>query len=260
MAREAKQGLEAARDALRRGGDALAAALARDSLRLDDGNADAWSVLGIALRRSDAAASEAALRRAIAGNDANVDARFHLGNLLREQGRLAEAMDAYRQALARRPDHPSLLNNLGLALFDAGAHADAEQKYRAVLALVPAHRQALANLVHVLCRVARYRDADEAAGRYVREHGDGPAELWIDCGIARHAQGDLDGAAQAFRNALRKDPQDATAFANLGTVLIDSGDHVEARRALTAAVAAAPDDLHAAVSYTHLTLPTILLV
>jgi predicted O-linked N-acetylglucosamine transferase (SPINDLY family) len=251
MAREAKQGLEAARDALRRGGDALAAALARDSLRLDDGNADAWSVLGIALRRSDAAASEAALRRAIAGNDANVDARFHLGNLLREQGRLAEAMDAYRQALARRPDHPSLLNNLGLALFDAGAHADAEQKYRAVLALVPAHRQALANLVHVLCRVARYRDADEAAGRYVREHGDGPAELWIDCGIARHAQGDLDGAAQAFRNALRKDPQDATAFANLGTVLIDSGDHVEARRALTAAVAAAPDDLHAVSLLAH---------
>jgi predicted O-linked N-acetylglucosamine transferase (SPINDLY family) len=251
MASEARHDLAAARDALRRGDDALAATLSREAVRDDEGNAAAWSLLGIALRRSDASASEAALRRAIAGNDANVDARFHLGNLLREQGRQAEAIEAYRQALARRPDHPSLLNNLGLALFDAGAHADAERNYRAALALVPAHRKALANLVHVLCRAGRYREAGEAAGRYVREHGDGPAEFWIDCGIARHAQGDLDGAAQAFRSALRKAPQDATALANLGTVLVDSGGWVEARHALTAAVAAAPDDLHALSLLAH---------
>jgi predicted O-linked N-acetylglucosamine transferase (SPINDLY family) len=251
MARDAKRNVDAARDALRRADDALAAALAREALRDDAGNADAWSVLGIALRRSDAAASEAALRRAIAGDDANVDARFHLGNLLREQGRPAEAIDAYRQALLRRPDHPSLLNNLGLALFDAGAYADAEHHYRAVLALVPAHRQAMANLVHMLCHAARYREAGEVAGRYVREHGDGPAEFWIDCGIARHAQGDLDGAAQALRRALRKAPQDATALANLGTVLGDSGDYAEARRALAAAVAIAPDDLNALSLLAH---------
>jgi hypothetical protein len=55
MAREAKRGVEVARDALRRADDALAAALSREALRDDDGNADAWSVLGIALRRSDAA-------------------------------------------------------------------------------------------------------------------------------------------------------------------------------------------------------------
>ena len=66
MARQATRGVEAARDALRRADDALAAPLSREALRDDDGNADAWSVLGIALRRSDAAASEAALRRAIA--------------------------------------------------------------------------------------------------------------------------------------------------------------------------------------------------
>ncbi|HKU86455.1 MAG TPA: tetratricopeptide repeat protein [Casimicrobiaceae bacterium] len=246
-----KRDLEAVRDALRRGDDALAATLSREALRDDDGDADAWSLLGIALRREDAAASEAALRRAIAGNDANADARFHLGNLLRDQGRLTEAIDAYRMALARRPDHPSLLNNLGLALFDAGAHADAERSYRAALALVPAHRQALGNLVHVLCRAGRYREAGEAADRYVRKHADGPAEFWIDCGIARHARGDLDGAAQAFRNALRQAPKDATALSNLGTVLIDSGDYVDARRALAAAVAATPGDLHALSLLAH---------
>jgi predicted O-linked N-acetylglucosamine transferase (SPINDLY family) len=50
---------------------------------------------------------------------------------------------------------------------------------------------------------------------------------------------------------LRKAPQDATALANLGTVLVDSGDCVEARRALTAAVATAPDDLHALSLLAH---------
>ena len=62
MARERMRGLDAARDALRRGDDVLAA------------------------------------------SDANVDARFHLGNLLREQGRAAEAIDAYRWALALAHD------------------------------------------------------------------------------------------------------------------------------------------------------------
>jgi predicted O-linked N-acetylglucosamine transferase (SPINDLY family) len=251
MARETNGGLDAARDALRRGDDALAATLSRNALRQDEANADAWSVLGIALRRSDAATAEAALRRAIACDDANADARFHLGNLLREQGRVAEAIDAYRQALARRPDHPSLLNNLGLALFAAGEHAEAEQNYRATLRLVPAHRQALANLVHVLCRVGRHREAHDAAGRYVREYADGPLEFWIDLGIARHALGDYEGAAQAFRGALHKAPQDATALTNLGTVLVDRGDYVEARHALAAAVAAAPHDLNALSLLAH---------
>lgn len=251
MAREANGGLDAAREALRRGDDARAATLSRAALQQDESNANAWTVLGIALRRSDAVAAEAALRRAVGCDDANADALFHLGNLLREQGRVAEAIDAYRQALVRRPNHPSLLNNLGLALFAAGEHAEAERNYRAALRLVPAHRQALANLVHLLCRVGRHREADDAAGRYVREHGDGPAEIWIDWGIARHALGDGDAAAQAFRNALQKAPRDATALVNLGTVLVDRGDYVEARRALSTAVAAAPHDLDALSLLAH---------
>ena len=114
-----------------------------------------------------------------------------------------------------------------------------------------AYAYPVANLVHLLCRVKRFREADEMAGRYVREHRDAPAELWIDCGIARHAVGDFDGAARAFHSALHEAPQDATALVNLGTLLVDSGDYAEARRALTAATAAAPDDLHALALLAH---------
>ena len=236
--------LHSARQALHRGEDDVAAALCRRALSENAGDAEVWTLLGTALRRREPGAAEVAFRRALAADTANADAQFHLANLLREQGRLAEAITLYRQALARLPGHPSLLNNLGLALFGAGEYADAERAYRSVLARAPDHRQALANLLHLLCARRRFREAIGVGERFLARHADPSIDFWIDYGIARHAQCDLDAAAEAFRHAAKVAPQDRTALANLGTVLIDMGNFVDAEPVLAAARSAAPDDLH----------------
>ncbi|RQS98946.1 tetratricopeptide repeat protein, partial [Burkholderia contaminans] len=43
----------------------------------------------------------------------------NLGNMLRESGRLDDAIERYRRAVALRPDYPEAHNNLGNALRDA---------------------------------------------------------------------------------------------------------------------------------------------
>ena len=234
----------AAREALQRGDDEGAEALCRRALAQDDTDIAAWTLLGTALRRRDAAGAEDALRRAIAGDAANADARFHLANLLREQDRAAEAIGLYREALGRTPNHPSVLNNLALALVAHGEDDAAEAAWRAVLARQPAHRHSLVNLVHLLCRQHRHREAAVATDRYLAQHADAPAELWIDRGIGRHAMGDLEAAAGCFERALQIVPGDATALVNLGTVQIDMGSFEAAVSTLARAHAAVPEDAH----------------
>jgi predicted O-linked N-acetylglucosamine transferase (SPINDLY family) len=234
----------AAREALQRGDDEAAEAHCRRALAQNDADTAAWALLGTALRRRDAAGAEAALRRAIDGDAANADARFHLANLLRERGRLDEAIGLYREVLSRMPDHPSVLNNVGLAYAAHGDDEAAETAWRAVLARQPAHRHALANLTHLLSRHHRHREAAVLTDRYLARYADAPAELWIDRGIGRHASGDLDEAAGCFERALQIVPGDATALINLGNVQIDMRRFEAAASTLAQAHEAVPDDVH----------------
>lgn len=76
----------------------------------------------------DASGAEALLRRAIAAADGDAarqaDATFNLGALLEQQGRLAEARDAYEDALAIDRDETRATANLGGVLVQLGEVAE----------------------------------------------------------------------------------------------------------------------------------------
>ena len=59
-----------------------------------------------------------------------------LGRIERQRGRLAEAIAAYREALARDPSHPEAHQNLAVALLLAGDIPGARQGFRQAIALV----------------------------------------------------------------------------------------------------------------------------
>ena len=44
----------------------------------------------------------------------------NIGNTLKDQGKLNEALDAYKQAVLLIPDTPEIHNNLGLTLKEQG--------------------------------------------------------------------------------------------------------------------------------------------
>ncbi len=73
------------------------------------------------------------LLRPVASNVVNA-ARF-LGQALYEQGKFADAADAYRKALKLRPDDPVLLSGLGLSLLKAGRPEAAEDYLRRAVEL-----------------------------------------------------------------------------------------------------------------------------
>jgi tetratricopeptide (TPR) repeat protein len=98
----------------------------------------------------------------------DVDARFNLGTLLQEQGKLAEAIAAYRSIIRVKPGLAIVHANLGSALQKSGALGEA---------------------------ILAYRDALRIDANLVEVHS--------NLGTIFHLQGKLNKAASCYREAIR---------------------------------------------------------
>ena len=85
------------------------------------------------------------------------------------------------------------------------------------------------------------------------------AEVYVNLAVVLKQQKKLDEAIEACNKAVLLKPDNTNAYYNMGNVLKDQGKLDEAVEAYNKAISLNPDYADA-VSYTHLTLPTILLV
>jgi tetratricopeptide (TPR) repeat protein len=76
-----------------------------------------------------------------------------LGTALAQQGKLAEAIGHYEQALRIKPDFADAHNNWGAALVQQGRRAEAIEHFQQALNIAPDYAQARSNLVNTLRRL-----------------------------------------------------------------------------------------------------------
>lgn len=205
--------------------------LYRQVLDLQDDNADALNLSGIAsfqLGEIDRALS--LLRKAVAARPNHVDAHNNLGNVLRAAGRLGEAEAAYRRALAIRPDYVGGHFNLGVVLEARDRAGEAEVAYRRALELKPDFAEAGLNLGNALKTMGRPLAAIEAYRRALETAPDN-ADGHNNLATALREVGELEAAADAYRRALEIAPRHVDAHYNLGIVL-------QEQKRLDAAIAA----------------------
>jgi tetratricopeptide (TPR) repeat protein len=195
-----------------------------------------------------------------------------LGEALDRMGALDAAMDAFRRALAARPDFRKAADNLVLTLGKAGRSPEAIERARAIVAAAPrdanAHftlglaqseadvteaigtfrraleldpRHALAryNLALVLKRADRTTEAIDELQRTLEIAP--RAEAHYTLGVIYWQQGDLERAERALRAAEAAEPRYADAHYTLGVVLAARGDRKGAIDALRRAIALRPD-------------------
>jgi tetratricopeptide (TPR) repeat protein len=207
-------------------------------------------------------------------------------DVLRSQGRVAESVPLYRQALAIRPHYTAAHNNLGNALLQLGEFAPAVAAYRLALAESPENADVHCNLANALRQLGELPEAlleseraialnpqlsmahnnlalllaqrgqrAEAALSYRRALSLNPAyiEALNNLGNVLRELGESREAVALYRQAIELDPQRAESHCSLGTVLCELQRLEEAAVSFRQALA-----LHADYAQAHLGLATAL--
>ena len=131
---------------------------------------------------------------------------FQLGEGLRNSGRAAEAVAAYREAIRRNPQMVAAQQNLGVALRRVGQVDEAVETLRRATQLAPNN-----------------------------------AAVWHELGLAYHAQGKMAAATKAIEKAIALDGDLPEPHSNLGIVLLSSGDRRRAEAEFREAIRIQPD-------------------
>ncbi|MGH6689559.1 MAG: tetratricopeptide repeat protein [Vicinamibacterales bacterium] len=164
----------------------------------------------------------------------------NLGAALQSEGRVDEAIDHYRRAVALRADYAPAYSNMGAALRAKGQLPDAVDAYEQALALRPDYREARYNLANALLEQGELDAAVEQFRGVLRATPS--ADAHNNLGIALAAKGRSEEALAEFREAVRLDPGSSMAHRNLGDALASAGMRAEGMEHLRRATELDPRD------------------
>jgi protein O-GlcNAc transferase len=176
-----------------------------------------------------------------------------------QAGRFDAAEQIYRQLLTAAPTQPETLllcNNLGLALYCQGRPADAIACYEQALGLEPRLAEAHKNLGDALKDLGRLAEASACYQRALVLQPDN-AGVYNNLGIVLDDQGRFAEASACFQSAIRVRPDFVDAHCNLGKAWKDQGLVPEAIGCFRRAVQINPaaSDAHSYLAYTLLFCP-----
>jgi len=182
---------------------------------------------------------ETVWRRTLQGNPDSWTAHNDLGIVLAAEGRPAEAIQHYREALRLKPDFANAHNNLGLALGATGRTAEATAEFQEAIRIESDYAEARSNLGMALVAtgrtgeaIAQYQEALRIRSDYAQAHN--------NLGVALRRLGRTADAVGQFEEAVRGQPDYAEAHNNLGLALHETGRTAEAVAQFEAAVRAQP--------------------
>lgn len=160
------------------------------------------------------------------------------GVALRRLGRLAEAVEQFRQSLSLHDGQPHVHNNLASALLAAGQPGEAERHFRRALALKPDYAEARYNLALLIL------DDDPAAARdmlgAVTKSNPAFGPAWEALALALGKLGERESALAAARRAVAQSPGSHTAQHNLGQAAMAMRDYTSAEQAYARSVQLQP--------------------
>lgn len=197
----------------------------REAVLIDPGlDMAQHNLASVLLDRGDHAGALEPLRRYIAlVPDATLQ-RFLLATSLMALDRHAEAEPIWRQLLRLTPEDGRAHANLGVVLKNLRRYADAIAAYQRALVLMPDEAAVMNNMGLSLSQLG---DSDAAAVRWlnraIRVKPDF-ADAWLNLGLAKRNQNQIDEALEFCRAALAADPNHAESHTLLATCLLLKGE------------------------------------
>jgi len=167
------------------------------------------------------------------------DAFNNLGASYIEQNILDEALRTLQHTVKLWPEYAAARSNLGVALTRLGRLGEAAVHLRRASELAPEDASYHKNLGYTQQRL---RQLDASIASYRRAVSLSPRpDYYSDLGQILREAGYLDDAVAALQQALRLQPNHGLAMANIGFIAIARGDLKSALRWLEQATVASPD-------------------
>lgn len=192
---------------------------------------------------AEASAMIERMRRVLGAEDPAPD--VYAVDLLREQGKSGEALEAARTARRRLPDDAQLVYREARLLAESGRVDEAASLYRGRLKGAPTDYDEYLSLASVLITGGRGREAADAARKALELVPANQDELTVRALLllssAQDRAGDFKGSEESLRQILSKDPDNVAALNNLGYFLTERNERLgEALEMIQRAVRAAP--------------------
>jgi FOG: TPR repeat len=184
-------------------------------------------------------------RKMLALDPRIAEIHFNLGAINTQLNDVKAAISCYRKALQLKPDLTVAHFNLGVLLQQQGLLQDAGKHYQQAVAQQPGFYEAWVNWGAVLQLVGDLSGAERCYRKALNLNAD--ARGHFNLGTVLYGQGLHPAAIEAFREALRLDPQFADAWNDLGETYRDQGDMEEAVRCYRQALKI--DAAHARANY-----------
>ena len=156
------------------------------------------------------------------------------------EGRWQEALETARGIVGRNPGFADAVNLEGNALFAGGRFAEALAAFRRALALKPEDANNRLDQLKTLEKLGRLEEAAAEAERFLRDSPNDP-ELLAALGRIRLAQGGGTEGLQALRQAFAADPGIYPRLNEAAARLIAAGDLAAARELLDGVLAVVPN-------------------
>ena len=179
-------------------------------------------------------------RQALAADPKHIDALHLFGVLAHQAGRSDVAVDLIGKALALDERVPDLHYNIGLAYGALGRLEEAAAHNRTAIALKPDYAEAHINLGNALAGQGKHADAIRSYERVLALRPSLP-EAHYNIANTLAALDRTDEAVTHYERALALRPDYAEAHNNLGTVLMAQGNAAEAAERHRRALALKPD-------------------
>jgi tetratricopeptide (TPR) repeat protein len=147
---------------------------------------------------------------------------FEAGRAAAEKNDYPGAIEQFKKALEKAPDEPTVLANLADAYFKNNQYQESVDTYLRAIPLKPTDAALLTNLGVVYGKMGK---TDESKATFLKAANldpAGAAQNFYNYGATLVNSGQTKDAAEAFRQAIKADPNYGEAYYQLGLSL--SGD------------------------------------
>jgi tetratricopeptide (TPR) repeat protein len=187
--------------------------------------------------------AEASFRLALRDNPTSAEAFYGIGSVLLKQEKLSEARENFERAAKLRGAYPDTLpdawNNIGLIATREGRTAEAIPYFQEALRLSPDHLIALDNLGNAYRHEKQWEEARKVLERAV-EVGPEDPEANYSLGMVFAQLDDSDRAYEFLQRALKLRPAYPEALNNLGVLYLRTQRRDQAVESFEACIRVAP--------------------